>query len=167
MAAALFDLGTEEHRRAVISECGLYRYRLDRVWNDALPTAAFIMLNPSTADGLTDDPTIRRCRTFAKAWGCGSLTVVNLYAWRATDPRQLWTAGNPVGPGNNRHLTEAAEYAPLVAAWGANARPGRIAEVLALPGMQAMTALALTKSGQPRHPLYLPNGLTPQPWSPR
>ena len=162
--------GQPVQRGAVISSCGRYRYRLVRTWDNVLPAATFLMLNPSTADATADDPTIRRCIGYARAWGCGTLSVVNLYAWRATDPAALATATDPVGPGNDDFITEAAtaaarEGAPLVAAWGAHAPPERIADVLALPGMGRLTALALTKSGQPRHPLYLPAGLTPHSWS--
>lgn len=165
----LFDLEPAVQRTAVISECGRYRYRLGRAWDHNAPVATFIMLNPSTADANIDDPTIRRCLGYARAWGCGSLTVVNLFAWRATDPAELATADDPVGPDNDEWITVAAgnarqQRAPLVAAWGANATPERIAPVLTLPGMDRLTALALTKSGQPRHPLYLRADLTPQPW---
>ncbi|MGX9884051.1 DUF1643 domain-containing protein [Streptomyces sp. NPDC002276] len=156
---------------AVLSHCERYRYRLSRTWGDG-PTAVFVMLNPSTADGLKDDATIRRLagpNGFARHMGAGSLLVVNLYAWRATDPNDLWTVDDPVGPDNDTHLRAAAKAAadsggPLVGAWGVNAKPDRIAAVLALPGMDRLTALAVTKSGQPKHPLYLKTTLTPQPW---
>ena len=78
---------------AVLSECGLYRYRLDRRWADG-PTCGFIMLNPSTADAEVDDPTIRRCIGFAKREACGALIVVNIYPLRATKPADLWAKGN-------------------------------------------------------------------------
>lgn len=154
---------------AVLSDCGRYRYRLGREWADG-PTAVFVMLNPSTADALRDDPTIRRCIGYAQRWGCGALMVANLYAWRATDPADLWTTEDSVGPENDAHLCAAVTIAaesggPLVAAWGANARQDRIDAVLALPGMDRLAALAVTKSGQPRHPLYLKADLSPQPWT--
>ncbi|MFD5898655.1 DUF1643 domain-containing protein [Streptomyces sp. NPDC060366] len=156
-------------RTALISDCGRYRYRLTRTWGPG-PTAVFVMLNPSTADGTQDDPTIRRCITFARAWDCGSLTVVNLYAWRATQRADLWLAPDPVGPDNDEHLSAAASAAqetnaPLVGAWGASAATAHITEVLALPGMERLTALAVTKAGQPKHPLYLHASLTPTPWA--
>jgi len=158
-------------RGAVLSDCERYRYLLTRDWDEDLPAAVFVMLNPSTADAFTDDPTIRRCIRYARDWQCGGLMVVNLYAWRATRPADLWTADDPVGPENDAHLYAAAKIAgdsggPLVGAWGANARPDRIAAVLALPGMHRLTALDVTKAGQPRHPLYLEAALTPQPWTP-
>lgn len=173
---SLFDVEAPPSPRplgsAALSDCGRYRYLLGREWGDG-PTAVFVMLNPSTADGTHDDPTIRRLageNGFAHRWGCGALLVANLYAWRATDPAELWTADDPVGPENDAHLVAAATIAadtsgPLVGAWGANARPDRIAAVLALPGMDRLTALGVTKAGQPRHPLYLKADLTPQPWT--
>ena len=94
---------------AVISDCGKYRYRLTRKWGYGRP-CGFIMLNPSTADALHDDPTIRRCVGFAKAWGCGALIVVNLFAVRATSPREMMRADDPVGPENKEHVQRAATY---------------------------------------------------------
>lgn len=158
-------------RAAVMSPCGTYRYYLERSWNDDAPAAAFVMLNPSVADAERDDPTIRRCLGYARAWGCGSLLAVNLYALRATSPRELWRAADPVGPATDAYLRAAvlvarASGGPVVAAWGAHARPERIAAVLALPGVAPLSALAVTGAGQPRHPLYLRARLTPQPWTP-
>lgn len=169
MNDSLFDVQPAMRRGAVISGCGRYRYRLGRAWGDGLPTATFLMLNPSTADADVDDPTIRRCIGYARAWNCGALLVVNLFAWRATNPAELATAADPVGPDNDDFIAGAAVAsarldAPLVAGWGANAPAARIAQVLGLPGMHRITALALTKAGQPRHPLYLKADLTPQPW---
>lgn len=158
---------------AYISDDGLYRYTLGRRWSTDLDegAAVFVMLNPSTADADLDDPTIRRCVGFAKALGCGGLHVVNLYAFRATKPADLWKALDPVGPGNDLVLTATATAAaqdgrPLIAAWGANAKPDRIADVLALPYMDKLTALGVTKAGAPRHPLYLPGTARPTTWSP-
>lgn len=160
-----FDVpGFRDARSAVLSPCGRYRYRLGRRWAHGR-TVAWVLLNPSTADGEQDDATLRRLTAFSRAWGYGALTVVNLYAWRSTDPAGLWSAGDPVGPDNDRHLVEAVEGADLtVAGWGTNARPERIAAVLALPGLGRMTALAVTGAGQPRHPLYLRGDLKPAPW---
>lgn len=156
---------------AILSDDGRYRYWLSRRWVQHGPCATFVMLNPSTADATADDPTIRRCMAFARAWGLAGLRVVNLYALRATDPRQLWKVdtAQAVGPDNNACLLAAATEAedtgsPLVAAWGANAKPGRVAEVLALPGMDRMQALGVTKDGHPRHPLYLPATAQLAPW---
>lgn len=150
---------------AVLSRCGRYRYRLTRTWAPGRPAATFIMLNPSTADADRDDATIRRCLDFAARWGCGRLVVVNLFAWRSPRPADLLTAPDPVGPDNDTHLAQAATAGgPLVAAWGAHRlAPARAQHLVRMPGMQRLTALAVTRSGQPRHPLYLPGHLTPTP----
>lgn len=107
-----------DSRGALISECGLYRYRLWRRWGIG-PHATWIMLNPSTADADLDDPTIRRCIGFARAWGFSAIEVVNLFALRATNPRELGRSADPIGPDNDRHLSEAGRAAELrIAAWG-------------------------------------------------
>ena len=141
---------------AVLSECGLYRYRLERRWADG-PKALFIMLNPSTADAEKDDPTIRRCISFAKREGCGGLIVVNLFAFRATEPDALLLADDPIGPDNPGALAAAVADCdgPLIAAWGAwpGARAAGEAVVRKL-GPRAR-CLGLTKAGSPRHPLYV------------
>jgi hypothetical protein len=148
-------------RFARFSPCGRYRYWLSRLWSIDAPPVTFVMLNSSDADASKDDPTTRRCMGFARDWGYGGVVLVNLYAWCATKPRQLWRSPDPVGPENDRWLAHAAQTAaittaPIVAAWGANARPERVAEVLELPGMGRLTALGFTRSGAPRHPLYVP-----------
>lgn len=140
---------------AVISECGRYRYLLERE-GDALTTgadrAAFVMLNPSTADATLDDPTIRRCRAFAKLWSCDGIIVANLYAFRSTDPSALWACDDPVGPENDDHLyTLGVCPGRIVCAWGANAREDRVREVVdVLRDVDAaLLCLGVTKSGHP------------------
>ena len=161
-----------DSRSAVISEDGRYRYQLTRFWDPSVHGLAFVMLNPSTADGTEDDPTIRRCMRFARDLGFGGLHVVNLYAFRATKPADLWRAEQPVGPENDDYLRRtfvaaAAFGKPVIAAWGANARPDRVAEVLDLPlARQSLHHLGLTKAGAPRHPLYLRADAKPSPWHP-
>lgn len=121
----------------------------------------FIGLNPSTADEVKDDPTIRRCVAFAKDWGYNALCMTNLFAFRATDPAVMLAAPDPVGPDNDRHLVNLSRGAGvIVAAWGTNgAFLGRDREVQALlPGLHC---LRKTKHGHPSHPLYLPGTLTP------
>lgn len=151
---------------AQISEDGRYRYLLGRRWERSLPECVFIMLNPSTADGTKDDPTLRRCVSFAKNFGCGSLLVGNLYAYRATAPADLRKADEPTGGDrNNRALTELLGRAGLsIAAWGAHARAPRVAEVLQIPGADRLAALGMTKSGAPRHPLYVRGDAELQEW---
>lgn len=142
---------------------GDYRYRL---WREVDPRCkgrvVFVMLNPSTADGSTDDPTIRRCMGFAGRGGFGELVVVNLYALRATNPREILTAEAPVGPLNDDAIcAESAVGDLVVAAWGAPfhdriAERARHVEQL-LARTVDLHALGTTKHGHPRHPLYLPN----------
>lgn len=147
-----------------------YRYTLHRVLDAGAPraTCAFIMLNPSTADATRDDPTIRRCIGFARAWGFRHLRVVNLFALRSTDPRGLLAVPDPIGPHNDRHLARIVREAELViAAWGVAAPirrlvAARAAAVRALLPDVALHSLRLTRSGAPAHPLYLPRGLQPR-----
>src|SRR5438309_1547537 len=89
---------------ATISNCQQYRYRLSRCWDESLPACMFIMLNPSTADAKVDDRTIKRCMAYARAWGYGKLYVGNLFAFRATKPKNMKAASDPVGPNNHHHL---------------------------------------------------------------
>ncbi len=141
---------------AIISSCGLYRYQLER---GQLPRLAFIMLNPSTADATQDDPTIRRCMGFAKRFKCDGIEVMNLYALRATNPKDLWTATDCVGPENDAHLIDLAQRHRIgIIAWGNNAQAGRADDVIRLLTANGMSLYAMgwTKSKQPRHPLYLP-----------
>jgi hypothetical protein len=142
---------------AVISPCGKYRYLLERKWSIGLPCVTWIMLNPSTADAEKDDPTIRRCIGFSKAWGYGSLYVVNLFAWRATDPSELKRVLRPVGPENDHYIGRAAANCKeIVAAWGAHGSfQDRDKVVLNLLKGFGITALSLTTKGSPGHPLYL------------
>ena len=165
MADTLF--GAEPESTAVLSADGLYRYRLTRSDLPAgwlrmhEPVLLWIMLNPSTADEQQDDQTIGRVKAFTRRLGYSGCTVVNLYALRSTDPRGLWASDNPVGPDNDAVIAREAftavnDGAPIIAAWGVNARPERVAEVLALPHVAArLQCLGVTKSGAPRHPLYL------------
>lgn len=171
MTAVTFELplGTASGGNAVLSVDGRYRYALMRRWGDGEPVA-FVMLNPSTADASTDDPTIRRCVGFAKRWGYGQLLVVNLFAWRATDPKALSAADDPVGGENDGYLSAVAcQSARVVAAWGAwlppwpRDRAKRVVSLLREQGVD-LYHLGLTAAGQPRHPLYLPKSTTPAPW---
>jgi hypothetical protein len=144
---------------AVISNCETYRYSLARRWAGGalLP---FVMLNPSTADADIDDPTIRRCMGFARREGYAGIHVVNLYAYRATDPKALLTCVDAVGPQNDTKLLRmltgvSCVERPVVAAWGANAKPERVAQVMALVPDVNWRCLGTTKDGHPRHPLYV------------
>lgn len=143
-------------RGAELDPTGTWRYRLWRRWGGEGPTAVFVGLNPSTADAHVDDPTIRRCVSFAQGWGCSGLEVVNLFAYRATRPADLRRADDPVGPDNDRVLAEAiTRGSPLIACWGLHgawrARGAEIRTRLAGPWQ----CLGKTRDGHPRHPLYL------------
>ena len=157
------DQDLHETRFAVFDDSRTYRYRLGRIWNPGEPAMTFIGLNPSTADAMVDDPTIRRCRGFAVREGCGGLVMVNLFAYRSTDPDRLRHVDDPVGPDNASYLLlMVASAGPAVAAWGVGGGlHGRDRAVLKLlNGAKRLHCLGTTKDGHPRHPLYLA-GKTP------
>jgi hypothetical protein len=150
------------HMTATLSPCRTYRYDLTRRWGEG-PLCAFIGLNPSTADETTDDPTIRRCIGFARDWGCGQLVMLNAYAYRATNPRDMKRSADPIGPNNDAALRWwSGKASVVVAAWGTHCDPSRAQAIRAM--IPELHYLRLTKHGQPSHPLYLPRALTPQPW---
>ena len=148
---------------AIISDCGKYRYHLHRhIGMGGRGSCCFVMLNPSTADATLDDPTIRRCIGYAKSLGCDSLEVVNLFAYRSTDPAILAAMSRAiaVGPENDIHILKAISFAQFVlCAWGNHGYLfGRDQEVLKLirgKGAKPMALKINAKSGQPGHPLYL------------
>ena len=165
---------TLQRDNAIISECGKYRYALHRqLGMENRKSCLFIMLNPSTADGSQDDPTIRRCVGFAKSWGCDRLFVANLFAWRATDPKEL--RKNGVGGGDifgpeNKDWIEALcdvvthrdeERGPIVCAWGPKGRYLRQDEQVKgwLEETYALQCLGRSKDGSPRHPLFMPKAV--------
>lgn len=153
---------------ADFSACGSYRWQLRRRWEPSRPELLFIGLNPSRADGRRDDPTLRRLLGFARRWGHGSLTVVNLFARISPNPAALGRCADPIGPANDdwirRALAEALTGpapASLWLGWGNGGRwMGRdrqVLELLAAAGAsQSLLVLGHTASGQPRHPLYAP-----------
>ncbi len=128
------------------------------------------MLNPSTADEMKNDPTVERCERRARANGFGAFCVVNIFAWRATDPRELLRAEDPVGPENDRAIFEKADWADqIIVAWGAHGKfQQRGATVLKLLMSEGHTLyhLGLTKAQQPRHPLYVAYANQPVAWQP-
>lgn len=156
-------------KKATISQCGAYRYFLSRKWDSSLPTAPFIMLNPSTADANEDDPTIRRICNYAKDWGFGGIVVVNLYALRVTDSKLLFhLTVDPIGPRNNRTLCQVVSTFPQVfCAWGNHAEPERVRTLVRMAHERGVYLFCLgeNKDGSPKHPLYLKKDLQPVPWS--
>ena len=154
------------HKTAVISPCGRYRYQLGRHWEIGA-TALWIMLNPSTADATVDDNTIKRCIAFSQREGFGSLLVGNIYAFCSTDPRALskLDAIDAFGPDNDLHLRQMALRASrVICAWGSHAAPEWLC-LQALPRTPGgMWCLGKTKSGSPKHPLYLPANTPLEPF---
>lgn len=147
---------------ANISACGQYRYFLWRKWGEmraGCPPVVFVMLNPSTADETQDDPTIRRCVGFAKREMAQAVFVMNLFAFRSTDPKQLAVCADPVGPENDAEMSRLLKdgHATVICAWGAApVAKERAKQFLDLMAGRQMYCLGTTKSGAPRHPLYVP-----------
>lgn len=154
---------------------GDYRYSLNRHWGEdeaSTNILHLLMLNPSTADGLEDDPTIRRCIGFARGLGYDGLKVVNLFALRSTDPRGLRPHEDPIGPRNDEILTACMDFlggSYMVAAWGAEPfaveRARKVHEMAAARNVSLKT-WKRTKDGHPWHPLYLPRDAALMDWTP-
>lgn len=159
---------------AVLSPCKQYRYVLWRRWSGLLPIirgdnmCAFIGLNPSTADCISNDPTIRRYTSFARAWGHSGLFALNLFAYRATIPKDMLTAINPIGEENDTYIGHIITHATrIVLCWGVHgAHRGRDRAVCALlrgAGVKPYH-FGKTATGQPKHPLYLRQDTQLQTW---
>jgi hypothetical protein len=157
--------GCESH--AVYSADEAHRYELTRRWGDGAGVL-FIMLNPSTATELANDPTVGRCEARARHWGYPAFSVANVFAFRATLPADLKRAPDPVGAENDAVLTRLARQAgQVVCAWGVHgAYQGRGPAVEAMLRREnlALWHLGLTKEGHPRHPLYLGYARQAEPW---
>ena len=149
------ELDYRMQRTARFSPCSTFRYSLSRVWDNSLPQVLFVGLNPSTADDQVDDPTVRRCVGFARDWGYGGVVLVNLFAFRTTQPANLLKADDPIGPENDHWISAELNLAErVVAAWGNHGhlldRDKQVLDLLEQP-----YCLGTTKTGCPRHPLYL------------
>jgi hypothetical protein len=154
---------------AVYSDCERYRYLLTRVWDPAGRKALFIMLNPSTATEVQNDPTVERCERRARALGFGAFRVTNIFAWRDTDPRKMRAAADPVGPENDAAILDSCPWADqIIAAWGTHgAHLGRgpaVAALLKGTG-RPVHHLGLSKEGHPKHPLYISYQQQPDLWT--
>lgn len=155
---------------AVYSEDRLYRYALIRYKEGCgqQDSVAFVMLNPSCATEEVDDRTLAKCWRLTNHWGYSVMRIANVYALRATDPRDLWKARDPVGPKNDAALQAACGAAKLVVcAWSSIAHPYRVArvkEILRASAGQRCAYLQLNKDGQPSHPLYLRESIQPTMW---
>jgi hypothetical protein len=154
---------------AVYSDCERYRYSLTRIWDQTGPRALFVMLNPSTATEVQNDPTVERCERRARALGFGAFQVTNIFAWRDTDPRKMRAAPDPIGPDNDAAILSGAKWADtILAAWGthgAHMNRGAAVETLLRQGGFALMHLGLSKQGHPKHPLYIAYAQQPELWS--
>ena len=148
-------------KEAIFSEDRKYRYSLSRIWDESKLVVCFVGLNPSTADENIDDPTIRRCMGYAKNWGYGGFVMVNLFAFRATEPLEMMLTEHPIGIMNNIHLKHASKLAAItIMAWGNHGKyMNRSKDVKQFLGNAHY--LILTKEGEPGHPLYLKKTLKP------
>ena len=147
---------------AVMSPCRKYRYALTRTWDKEKPTVMFIMLNPSTADEHTDDPTIRRCINYARSWGYGGILVCNLFALRATDPEAMKRHPDPIGDRNDDFIQLAVlSVDKIVIGWGAHGmHRSRQRHMVRMLKDYKLWCFGTTKTGNPKHPLYLPGDIT-------
>lgn len=156
---------------AVYSPCEAYRYLLTREWAAGGRRALFIMLNPSTATEVQNDPTVERCERRARALGFGGFRVCNIFAFRATDPRVMRAVADPVGPLNDAAIRDSAPWADqIICAWGTHgahlARGPQVEALLRATG-QPLWNLGLTRDGHPRHPLYIGYTVMPTRWDRR
>lgn len=166
---------THWNKLALLSPCDKYRYTLKRFKNVGPGNRLiFVMLNPSTADAEVDDPTIRRCLGFTESLGFSEMEVVNLYAYRATNPKELLLAEDPMGPLNRLFLNEALLEisegwgSKMICAWGDNASKEIVSKFLADVksfGIDIHRLGDLTGKGMPRHPLYLKSDTPLQLWT--
>ena len=153
---------------AVYSPCENYRYALTRVWDPDIARVSFVMLNPSTATEVQNDPTVERCERRARALGFGGFRVTNIFAWRDTDPRAMRRAADPIGPANDTAIRDAANWSGrVICAWGTHGahldRGSEVARLLRSSGRD-LYHLGLSKAGHPKHPLYIGYAVQPTLW---
>ncbi len=152
---------------ATFDDTNTYRYTLGRRWASGGRRVCFCLLNPSTADEHTLDPTLTRCFGYARDWGFDEMVVTNAFALRSTDPKGLRSVEDPVGPDNDAYVVRTARQADLVVVgWGTHAGlHGRHAQLVRLlRNVCMLNCLGITKHGYPKHPLYLRKDLTPTPF---
>lgn len=153
---------------AVYSDCECYRYALTRTWDEGGERVMFIMLNPSKATEVQNDPTVERCERRARALGFGAFRVTNIFAWRETDPKKMRNVPDPTGPENDRIIREGVAWADqVIAAWGTHGahrnRGPEVAEMLRQAG-KPLYLLGLSRDGHPKHPLYISYAQQPMLW---
>ncbi len=146
---------------AILSEDRKYRYVLSRIWDESKPTVMIIGLNPSTADETENDPTIVRCIDFAKSWGYGGVYMLNLFGFRATQPKDMFNTKEPIGNENDKYIYEYSKICDkVICAWGNDGDyKNRSKEILSK--IENLYYLKLNKTGEPAHPLYLKGDLIP------
>lgn len=153
---------------AVYSDCERYRYALTRTWDPLGKRLLFVMLNPSKATEVQNDPTVERCERRARALGFGAVQVTNIFAWRETDPHKMRKTNDPVGPDNDQVLQDGALWADMIiAAWGthgAHRDRGPATEQLLRETGKPLHSLGLSKHGHPKHPLYISYAQQPISW---
>jgi len=153
---------------AVYSDCLSYRYSLTRIWDAAGSKVHFVMLNPSTATEIQNDPTVERCERRARTLGFGAFRVTNIFAWRETDPAKMRKVADPVGPKNDEAISQGCEWADqTICAWGTNGthlNRGPTTLELVKAANVPLFHLGLSKQGHPKHPLYIAYAQTPQAW---
>ncbi|MBC7738603.1 MAG: DUF1643 domain-containing protein [Candidatus Saccharibacteria bacterium] len=164
---------TRQHQKgdaasvAIYSPDQIFRYALTRIWAPG-PRALFVMLNPSTATEVQNDPTVERCERRARALGFGSFAVANIFAYRATDPRVMRAQPDPVGPQNDATiLTLVPQADQIICAWGTHGQylnRGAAVEAMLRATGRPLLQLGLTQSGQPKHPLYISYHQQPDLW---
>ncbi|HHL42618.1 MAG TPA: DUF1643 domain-containing protein [Hellea balneolensis] len=156
-----------EKRDAIFSPCRTWRYRLAQIWDESKAPLFWLMLNPSTADELKNDPTVERCERRARMWGYGGSVVYNIFAYRATDPTDMRASPDPVGPDNDKWIAELARQSrdvDVVAGWGehgAHLERGRNVLEIFKAEQGRLNALKINASGHPAHPLYIAYKCTP------
>jgi len=154
---------------AIYSDCEQYRYALTRVWKFEASRLVFVMLNPSTATEVQNDPTVERCERRARTLGFGSLQVTNIFAWRDTDPKKMRTAKEPIGPDNDKTIMEACSWGDqIIAAWGthgAHLNRGVQVKQILLSSDKPVFHLGISKGGHPKHPLYIAYSQKPEKWA--
>lgn len=163
-----------QHSEAEFSACEKYRYRLTRTWQESLPGIAFLMLNPSTADEMYNDPTIERCQRRAVEYGYGKMVIINLFPYRETDSQLLTSIPDLYGDidTTNQHILDVVrECQQTIAGWGSHpmamARAREIYQLLAGHGLSnKIFALDVNADGNPKHPLYIAYSAKPASWAP-
>ena len=153
---------------AEYSDCEKFRYTLTRIWDEGGTKALFVMLNPSTATEVQNDPTVERCERRARHMGFGAFRVCNIFAYRATDPKDMRAAPDPIGPLNDEAISDAAPWADqIICAWGTHGEHlnrGPAVEELLRQSDLPLFHLGLSKAGHPKHPLYISYDTKPTLW---